>query len=212
MSRPVEDLWRKQLREGVGDEPLSARQTEQLIGYLFLLRKWNRVFNLTAVRDDRDLVPRHLLDSAAIAGFVEGPRVADVGTGAGLPGIPLAVLRPQWSFSLVDASSKKTRFLRQVMLELGLGNLEVVHSRVEAYRPTRGFDTVVSRAFSSLSDFWMLAGHLAVPGGCLLAMKGRRPVEEFADLPPGVTGEIRRLPGGRGGERHLVVLRAGKLG
>ena len=130
MSGQLEDLWRKQLREGAGGEPVSARQSEQLIGYLLLLRKWNRVFNLTAVRDDRDLVPRHLLDSAAILGFVEGPRVADVGTGAGLPGIPLAVLRPEWSFCLVDASSKKTRFLRQVMLELGLGNLEIVHSRV----------------------------------------------------------------------------------
>ncbi len=210
----LEDLWRKQLDEGCRQLGLSLEEdrVDPLIAYLHLLRKWNRVFNLTAVRDERELVSRHLVDSLSIAASIRGPRIADIGSGAGLPGIPLGVMRGDWQFVLVDSNSKKTRFLNQVILELGLSNLEVVHSRVEAFRPQQGFDTVVSRAFSSLADFWRMAGHLIVPGGRLVAMKGRRPDEELAQLPDGVAAETRVLVSAVPDERHVVVLQAEKLG
>lgn len=210
----MEDLWRKQLDDGCNrlDFRPSGEMVEQLIAYLHLLRKWNRVFNLTAVRDDRELVPRHLIDSLSIAGSIQGPRVADIGSGAGLPGIPLGVIRRDWQIVLVDSNSKKTRFLKQVTLELGLSNMAVVHSRVESFRPQQGFDTVVSRAFSSLADFWRLASHLMLPGGRLVAMKGRRPDAELSQLPDGVVTEMRVLESDVSNERHVVVLQAEKLG
>ena len=210
----METEWRNQLQEGAErlGISLSGRQQELFMAYLALLRKWNRVFNLTAVKDDRELVPRHLVDSLSVAAFVAGPRVADVGTGAGLPGIPLALLRPDWAVTLVDTNSKKTRFLTQVKLELGLGNCEVVHARVETLRPDAGFDTVISRAFSTLAEFWRLASHLLVPGGRLVAMKGRRPDAEVAELPAGIFADITALESPPGaGERHVVVLQAGNL-
>ena len=206
--------WRDQLQEGAESLgiSLSAPQQDLFLAYLVLLRKWNRVFNLTAVKDDRELVPRHLVDSLSVAAFVAGPRVADVGTGAGLPGVPLALLRPDWNFTLVDTNSKKTRFLNQVKLELGLDNCDVVHARVENLRPDTGFDTVISRAFSTLGEFWRLASHLLKPGGRLVAMKGRRPDAELAALPAGVSSDIIALESSPGaGERHVVVLQAGNL-
>ena len=148
-----------------------------------LLAKWNAAYNLTAVRDPQEMVTRHLLDSLALLPYVQGPRVLDIGTGPGLPGIPLAVARPDCSFTLLDANAKKTRFVTQAVGELGLKNVDVVQARVENYRPVEKFDTLVARAFSSIADMLNNAQHLCAPGGRFLAMKGVYPEEELAAIP-----------------------------
>lgn len=176
--------------------------------YVDLLGRWNRTYNLTAVRDPVEMVTRHLLDSLAIAPFVRGPRVIDVGTGAGLPGIPLALAHPALAFVLLDANAKKTRFLVEVQGQLKLRHVEVVQARVEAYRPEQPFDTVLSRAFASIADMLKTAGHLCRPGGQLLAMKGTYPAEELAEMPAEyrlVRTEALRVPG-LDAERHLVII------
>lgn len=176
--------------------------------YVDLLGRWNRTYNLTAVRDPVEMVTRHLLDSLAIAPFVHGPRVIDVGTGAGLPGIPLALAHPALAFVLLDANAKKTRFLVEVQGQLKLRHVEVVQARVEAYRPEQPFDTVLSRAFASIADMLKTAGHLCRPGGQLLAMKGTYPAEELAEMPAEyrlVRTEALRVPG-LDAERHLVII------
>lgn len=159
--------------------PCSDVVQRQLTDYLDMLARWNKRFNLTAVRDPHEMVVRHLLDSLAISPFVTGDRLIDVGTGGGLPGVPLAILFPEKEFFLLDSNGKKTRFLTQLKAELALRNIRVVHSRVEQYRPDRSFDAVLSRAFASLND--MIAGceHLLSDGGSFLAMKGQRPTEEL---------------------------------
>ena len=131
-----------------------------MLQYLALIQKWNRVHNLTAVREPEAMLVRHLLDSLAVLPHVAGPRIADVGSGAGLPGIPLALARPEWRVTLVESNHKKTAFLQQARIELNLKNVEVMTERVENFRPTDGFDIVISRAFSDLADFASLAGHL----------------------------------------------------
>ncbi|MGH8369570.1 MAG: 16S rRNA (guanine(527)-N(7))-methyltransferase RsmG [Gammaproteobacteria bacterium] len=163
----------------------------RLLAYLELLTKWNTVYNLTAVRDPGQMVTRHLLDSLAIARFLRGGRVLDVGSGAGLPGIPLALSFPERQFVLLDSNGKKTRFMIQAAAELGLHNVEVVQVRAEDYRPAEPFATVVSRAFASLADFLALTEHLCAPGGCWLAMKGELPTEEINQLPDGF--EVRAV-------------------
>ncbi len=176
--------------------------------YLRLLERWNRAYNLTAVRDPEAMVIRHLLDSLSILPWVKGPRVLDVGSGAGLPGVPLAVLRPEHEFCLLDSNGKRTRFLIQVAAELALDNVSVVRSRVQDYRPENLFSSVVSRAFATLADMVADAGRLCAPDGRLLAMKGVFPDDELARLPPGyrVMGvyplRVPRLDA----ERHLVHL------
>jgi len=156
-----------------------------LLHYVELLQRWSQAYNLTAVRDPDEMVTKHLLDSLAILPFVTGATVADVGTGAGLPGIPLAVALPGTRFTLIDSNGKKTRFVTQAKAELKLANVEVVQARTESYKPAVPFAQVVSRAFASLKDFAALAGGLAAPGGRLLAMKGADPTDELADLPAG---------------------------
>ena len=148
---------------------LDSGQRDQLTGYLGLLHKWNRAYNLTAVREPGQMVARHLLDSLAVLPQLDTGACLDVGTGPGIPGIPLAIARPEQAFTLLDSNGKKMRFVRQAVLELGLSNVEVVQSRVEKYR--NAFPQVVSRAFASLADMLALAGHLVAPGGRLLAMK-----------------------------------------
>ncbi|MDD3516795.1 MAG: 16S rRNA (guanine(527)-N(7))-methyltransferase RsmG [Chromatiales bacterium] len=192
---------------GIPPAPLAAR----LLAYLALLAKWNRVHNLTAVRDMRDMVRLHLLDSLAVAPFVADMPgdVADVGSGPGLPGIPLALHLPERHFTLIETSGKKASFLRQAVIELGLVNVEVVQLRAENYRPPSPFATVISRAFAALADFVAVAGHLCAADGRLLAMKGRWPGDESEALPaPWQITRVHRLDvPGVVGERHLIEIR-----
>ncbi|APX94810.1 16S rRNA (guanine(527)-N(7))-methyltransferase RsmG [Halomonas sp. 1513] len=162
-----------------------AAQRERLLGLLALLHKWNRAYNLTAVRSLDDMVPRHLLDSAAVLAYVDGPRLLDVGAGPGFPGLVLAILAPHLQVSLLDSNGKKVRFQRQAVLELGLDNVTPIQARVEALA-VPPFDQVISRAFASLDDFVALSDHLLASDGQWLAMKGPGVEEELAGLPPGV--------------------------
>lgn len=186
-----------------------AEARERLISLIALLLKWNRAYNLSGIRDPLEMVPVHLLDSLAVADAVRGPRVLDVGTGAGFPGLPLAICARETRFVLLDSSRKKIRFVRQAALELGLDNVTAVHARVEDYRPGEAFDTVICRAFSALGQFVEMAGGQVNEDGRLLLMKGRHPRAELAECPPGwQLDELRplRIPGLEG-ERHLVVLK-----
>lgn len=185
---------------------------ERLLQYLALLAKWNRIYNLTATKTREQMVVYHLLDSLAIEPSLQGPTVADVGTGAGLPGIPLALARPDLSFTLLDAQQKKTRFVRQAAIEIGLANVEVVQARAAAYRPAVPFATVVSRAFASIGDFVREAGHLCARDGRILAMKGRYPAAELKDVPEPyrVVAVMELTVPGLDAERHLVQLASGR--
>jgi 16S rRNA (guanine527-N7)-methyltransferase len=180
----------------------------KLLAYLTLLDKWNRVYNLTAVRDVERMVSHHLLDSLAAVPFFQGEAVLDVGSGGGLPGIPLAIARPQLQVTLIDSIAKKTAFLRQAKADLGLANVNVVTGRVEDYRPESGFDVITSRAFSDLKEFVTLTRHLLKPTGFWLAMKGLIPHEEIASLPDWarVSANYELLVPGLGAGRHLIVL------
>jgi 16S rRNA (guanine527-N7)-methyltransferase len=151
---------------------------EQLMSFIKLLEKWNKAYNLTSIRNTEDMVSLHLLDSLAILPFIEGKYVIDIGTGAGLPGIPLAIYLPGIDFTLLDSNAKKTRFVQQAILELKLNNVTVCHSRVENYLPETSFDTVITRAFASLSDIVKLSSHLVSQSGVILAMKGQLPDEQ----------------------------------
>lgn len=181
---------------------------DQLAVYLELLDRWNRSHNLTAVRDPDQMVTRHLLDSLVVLPWLRGPRIVDVGSGAGLPGLPLAMARPAFRFVLVDSAAKRVSFLRHVVARSGLENVRVIHARVEDYADEAGFDTVISRAFAALADFVNLAGHLCGPGGRLLAMKGRLDPSEIEAVPEGwVILERRRLTvPGSAGQRHLLEI------
>lgn len=189
------------------DIKLDATQAGRLLEYIQELARWGRAYNLTAIRDVEKMVPLHLLDSLTVVPHVRGSRVLDLGTGAGLPGIPLAVVRPDLQVCLLEASAKKCRFMRHVKTRLELSGVEVAQSRAENYRPTRGFDTVVSRAVGTLRLLMELSAHLCEPGGRLLAMKGQYPEAELADLPDGWTvDEVLALKApGVEGERHLVI-------
>ncbi len=186
---------------------LTADQEGRLGRLLALLAKWNRTYNLTAIRSEADMVTHHLLDSLSIAPHLgNAATLADVGSGAGFPGLVLAVLRPDLRVTSIEASQKKVAFQQQVRIELHLTNVDVVCSRVERVR--RVFDAVVSRAFSSLADFVRLAGGLAAEGGRLLAMKGTYPADELASLPPGwrlAASHPLHVPG-LAAERHLIIL------
>ncbi|HET7674396.1 MAG TPA: 16S rRNA (guanine(527)-N(7))-methyltransferase RsmG [Gammaproteobacteria bacterium] len=163
---------------------LEPAQQAKLCAYLELLEKWNRAYNLTAVRHSVDMVNRHLVDSLSVLPFLRGSRILDLGTGAGLPGIPVAIARREVSVVLLDGNGKKTRFCTQAIAELGLGNVEVMHARVENYRPKELFDIVVCRAFGSLATFVNSAGRLLHAGGRLVAMKGRVLQREMDEIPP----------------------------
>lgn len=161
---------------------LSTAQHALLNAYLDLLEKWNRSYNLTAVRSRPDMVTRHLLDSLTLLPYLQGRRIVDVGSGGGLPGVPLAIIDRQRDFHLLDSNSKKTRFLFQVKTQLGLDNIHVIADRAESHQPAQPYDCVVSRAFASLPDMVASCSHLLAPGGLLLAMKGVAPTEEAAAI------------------------------
>ena len=161
----------------------SPQQLEKLLQYLELLQRWNKAFNLTAIRDPLQMVRLHLLDSLAINPYIQGLKsIIDVGTGPGLPGIPLAILNPEINFTLLDSNGKKTRFLFQAINELKLNNACEVNHRVEAYKANQLFDAVISRAFSSISDMLNQCDHLVSDQGCFLAMKGKKPDSELSQM------------------------------
>jgi 16S rRNA (guanine527-N7)-methyltransferase len=197
------------LTQGLGALGLALPQATQqkLLDYLVLLQKWNKVHNLTAVRDPDDMVTLHLLDSLAILPHLHGTRLLDVGSGAGLPGIPLALARPDLQVTLLDSSHKKSVFQRQAKAELGITNLEVVCARVEDYLPEQKFDTVISRAFSDLGEFVRLTSHLCAENGVWLAMKGVYPYDELAQLKDGTPQVLPLQVPGLDAQRHLVFLK-----
>ena len=192
------------------DLPPSAQ--EKLLAFAALLGKWNKVYNLTALRDEQQVVSHHLLDSLAVLPHLgNAKRLADIGSGGGLPGIPLAIARPELQVALVESNQKKSTFQQQAKIELGLANVSVHCERVEAWQPEEKCDVVVSRAFSDLAEFVRLSGHLLVEGGALLAMKGVHPYEEIAQLPAGwrVAEVIPLQVPGVEGARHLVRVERG---
>jgi 16S rRNA (guanine527-N7)-methyltransferase len=187
---------------------LDADRAETLLNLVDALEQGNAQFNLTAIRDRPGMLRKHVLDSMSLEPYLRGERIADVGTGAGFPGLVLAVVDPQRRFTLIEATGKKARFVEQTVQRIGCGNVLVVNSRAESYRPCELFDTVVARALSSLADFVAHAGHLLAPGGRLLAMKGKRPDEEISALPKSfrVLAVHRLSVPGLTDERHLVEL------
>ncbi len=205
----MDSAWPGQLAAGLEamGVTLAPERQQLLLDYLALLFRWNRAFNLTAVRDPDVAVSRQLLDSLSILPLVQGERVLDVGSGAGLPGLPLAMARPQWQVTLLDSNAKKVRFLRQVKLELGLENVEVAQARAETYHPGASFETITSRAFAPLAQMVAVTRHLLAPGGRWLAMKGRVPEDELNELPPELVAEVvpLRVPGEKG-QRHAVIV------
>jgi 16S rRNA (guanine527-N7)-methyltransferase len=191
---------------------LDAQQLEKLHEYLVLLGKWNAVYNLTALREPERWVTHHLLDCLAVVPHLPPGDVVDVGSGAGLPGLPLAVACPDRSVVLLDSSHKRGAFLQQVVNELALDNAQVAVTRVEAFRPDSGFGVVISRAFAELTDFVRCARHLAASDGRLLAMKGVYPHEELAQLPTGGVESVVKLDvPDLHAERHLVVIDPARL-
>lgn len=207
------DNCREKLNQGLSalSLPLAEPEVEAMLKFINLINKWNKAYNLTAVRDPLEMVDLHLLDSLAILPHVKSPRLADIGTGAGLPGIPLAICLPDCHFTLVDSNSKKTRFVQQAVLELQLKNVEVVHSRVELFKPQHLFSTVISRAFANMGDIVNLTGHLLAEDGLLLAMKGQIPEQELAELSLDYTVIPLNVPG-IDAERCLICMEKGKHG
>lgn len=206
----IPPAWPGQLADGLRRMHLSLNEGQQatLLRYLAYLERWNHAYNLTAVRDRREMVRRQLLDSLAILPWVDAGPVLDVGSGAGLPGIPLAIARPDLAFSLLDSSGKRTRFLRQVVAELGLPNVEVLQERVELLERPRHYARIVSRAFSALPAFLDATERLLADGGHWLAMKGADPSGEFGAMPADTSAETipLRVPD-EPARRHLVVVR-----
>lgn len=200
------------LDRGLAELPLAlpAGARDLLLDYMALLLKWNRTYNLTAIRDPLSMVAHHLLDSLAVVPHLElgagRARLADAGSGAGLPGIPLAIARPDWRITLAEANQKKAAFLRQVAIELSLRNVEVHEGRVEAWRPQPQFDTVISRAFAAFGDFIAACRHLLAPGGVLAAMTGAAPTQ----IDPGCQLIALRVPL-LDAQRHLLLCPASSL-
>ncbi|MBB5321685.1 16S rRNA (guanine(527)-N(7))-methyltransferase RsmG [Marinobacter oulmenensis] len=202
--------WPAQLRQGLSAMELSVTdgQQEQLLAFLALLSKWNRAYNLTAVRDERVMVSRQLLDSLSLLPWVTTEHLLDVGAGGGLPGVPLAIVCPDKRFTLLDSNGKKTRFLNQCVLELGLDNVQVIHGRAEDCQPEQPFSQISSRAFTALDNLVNWCGQLLATDGQFLAMKGQYPDDEVSALPAGWQVESShslKVPGADG-ERHLLIV------
>lgn len=186
---------------------ISEATQEKLLAYLALLQKWNKIYNLTAVRDPEEMVTLHLLDSLSVLPHTVGKRLLDVGSGAGLPGIILAIVQPELQVTTIDAVQKKAIFMRQVKGELALSNLQVVHARVEQYQTVEKFDMIISRAFSEIALFVNLTKHLLKENGRWLAMKGLTPSEEMATLTALESQIIPLQVAGLQAQRHLVIAR-----
>lgn len=187
---------------------LSDTQATQLMRLLDELDDWNQRMNLTAIRERAAQVTKHLLDSLAVHPHLRGQRIADIGTGAGFPGLPLAIIAPEQQFTLIDSTAKKLKFVDHVAQLLGLANVQTVHTRAESYRPKERFDCVLSRALGKIETFVAWSGHLCVGGGRLLAMKGRYPKDELEHVPTGwKLAAVHRLNiPGLDEERHLVEI------
>jgi 16S rRNA (guanine527-N7)-methyltransferase len=204
------DGWEGQLTNGLDQMGLviSPEQKLKLLDYLALLMKWNKAYNLTAIRDPDQMVSRQLLDSLSILPLVYGNRILDVGTGAGLPGIPLAICMPHAAFTLLDSNGKKTRFVQQCKMELGLDNLEVMQTRVELFESEQGFETITTRAFAALPKIVELTHRLMAESGTLLAMKGSVPADETAVLQAaGAIVDVVKLNPPVPGERHAIMIK-----
>jgi len=192
------------------DLTVTEQQIDQLVGYVAMLDKWNKAYNLTSVRDPYEMLVKHIMDSIVVSPHLEGERFIDVGTGPGLPGIPLAIMNPDKQFTLLDSLGKRIRFIRQVIHELKINNVTPVQSRVEEFQPEIGFDAVLSRAFASMSDMVSWCHHLPASHGHFLALKGQFNQQEVTELPEwcSVT-EVKSLQVPElEGERHLVILNA----
>lgn len=199
------------LRQGLSEsgQPLAEAAQEKLMAYLELLAKWNKIHNLTAIRDPLQMISHHLLDSLAVRPHLPAGALADVGSGGGLPGIPLAIAEPQRPVTLNDANHKKAAFLQQAVIELRLANADVHAGRVQAWRPSSPFACVIARGFAELAQFVATCRHLVRAGGVLAAMKGVYPQDELSRVPPGADcSEVRRLQVPLlAAERHLVLCR-----
>lgn len=184
---------------------------QQLRDYVALLMKWNQVYNLTALREPSHVLTHHLLDSLSVLPYIDVETIGDVGSGGGLPGIPLAIARPELQVALIEASHKKASFLQQVKIELGLENVTVVNQRVEQWRPAERLSAVISRALSDIADFIRLTRFAVGSGGCWYAMKGSRPDDELAQLPAGyrIAKLVTLDVPGLAAARHLVVIDQG---
>ncbi|MCG9575877.1 16S rRNA (guanine(527)-N(7))-methyltransferase RsmG [Vibrio tubiashii] len=191
------------------DLEVSPRQREQLVGYVEMLNKWNKAYNLTSVRDPQEMLVKHIMDSIIVSTHLQGERFIDVGTGPGLPGIPLSIMNPDKAFVLLDSLGKRIRFIKQVLHELKIENVTPIQSRVEEYQPEDKFDGVLSRAFASMTDMVEWCHHLPKSqGGHFLALKGQLPQDEIEQLPEwcSVT-DVKALNVPQlEGERHLVIL------
>ena len=209
VKKSMREILKQQLLQACNalDLRLTDEQVEQLLSYVQLLDKWNKVYNLTSVRDPREMLSRHIVDSLAVLPYLTGKSLLDVGTGAGLPGIPVAIAHPEMAVTLLDSNSKKTRFLQQVKAELGLSNITVVHARVEQAKLAK-FDIVTARAFSTIDVIIDLAGRHCDDAGSLVLMKGVYPAEELAAKTEGFSlKDVVSLDvPGCTGERHLVRL------
>ncbi|HEY2677451.1 MAG TPA: 16S rRNA (guanine(527)-N(7))-methyltransferase RsmG [Steroidobacteraceae bacterium] len=206
----MRDAEREILASGAADIgiDLNSAGADSLLRLVDALELGNSQFNLTAIRDRPGMLRKHVLDSLTLQAYLVGDRVADVGTGAGFPGLALAVVNPLRRFTLIEATGKKARFVQQTAEHLGLKNVQVVNARAESYRPFELFDTVAARALASLADFVAYAGHLCAPGGRMLAMKGKRPDEEISALPKSfrVLAVHRLKVPGLTDDRHLVEM------
>lgn len=187
---------------------VEAEQQQKMMKYLGLLQKWNRVYNLTAIDKTELMVSHHLLDSLAVLPHLMAGRWLDVGSGAGLPGLVLALMRPDWEFELLDSNSKKCSFVQQAAIELNIKNIQVTCARVQDWKKEKKFDGIISRAFAELEKFVVLTHHLLMPGGVWVAMKGMPPNQELQQLPAGIV--LKRIISlqvpGVDGERCLVIL------
>ena len=209
MTHPTAMALRANLDAGLAALGLDRALADPLLAYLALLQRWNATYNLTAIRDPEQMVTLHLLDSLALVPHVAGiSRLADLGTGAGLPGIPLAIARPDLQVTLVESNGKKARFLREAVRQLPLANARVAESRAEALDEPGAYEAITARALAPLAEIIAVGGHLVAPGGRLLAMKGQRPDAELADLPHGWRLQAvhpLQVPG-LAAERHLAVV------